>query len=183
MPIRTQNVVALVKADHRRLERTLSDLDAVDDSGLVEFFCQLREELVRLAVAEELVVYPALRRNVPGADVVADACITEQAETEEALGRLEKLEDEPVALRACLLQLRRDVIVNARHEELDLLPWLEAHSKTKDLQDLGQRYAKALAAAPTHPHPHVFDAPAGNVALAPVATVVDEMRDAMSKSA
>ena len=183
MPTGAEDVVAAVKEDHRRVETMFSSLDTVEDSELVGYFCELREELVRHEVAEELVVYPALRRNVPGGDTIADACIREQSEAESSLSRLEKHEDEPVVLRAGLLQLRRDVLAHAEHEEREVLPSLETHTKAKDLQILGDRYRKALESAPTHPHPHAPDTPPGNTVLGPVAAVMDRMRDAMKRSA
>ena len=131
---------------------------------------------MRHEVAEELIVYPAFRRNVPGGDAIADRRISEQSEAEAALARLEKHENEPVVLRAGLLQLRRDVLEHAENEEREVLPALETHTKAKDLQDLGQRYRKALDSAPTHPHPHMPDTPPGNVLLGPIAAVVDRMR-------
>jgi hemerythrin superfamily protein len=182
VPVGTEDVVSSVRADHDKVEHLLSSLDSTADSGLAEYFCQLREELVRHEVAEELIVYPAFRRNVPGGDAIADRRISEQSEAEAALARLEKHENEPVVLRAGLLQLRRDVLEHAENEEREVLPALETHTKAKDLQDLGQRYRKALDSAPTHPHPHMPDTPPGNVLLGPIAAVVDRMRDAMRPS-
>ena len=182
VPVGTEDVVSSVRADHDKVEHLLSSLDSTADTGLAEYFCQLREELVRHEVAEELIVYPAFRRNVPGGDAIADRRISEQSEAEAALARLEKHENEPVVLRAGLLQLRRDVLEHAENEEREVLPALETHTKAKDLQDLGQRYRKALDSAPTHPHPHMPDTPPGNVLLGPIAAVVDRMRDAMRPS-
>lgn len=183
MPAQTEDVIAQVKAEHNKLEALFSALDLAEDSELVEYFCHVREELVRHEVAEELVVYPAFRRDVPDGDAIADACIAEQAEAEAALARLDKLENEPVALRAGLLQLRRDVLDDARHEEREVLPALETHSKEKDLRNLGERYRMALDSAPTHPHPHAPDTSPGNDVLGPVSAVMDRMRDAMENSA
>ncbi len=182
VPVGTEDVISLLKADHDKVEKLLSRLESTEDSGLVAYFCEVREELVRHEVAEELVVYPAFRRNVPGGDAVAEACIAEQSEAEKALARLEKHENEPLVLRAGLLQLKRDVLGHAEHEEREILPALGAHTKAKDLEALGQRYQKALAAAPTHPHPHAPDTPPGNVVLGPIASVVDRVRDAMKAS-
>jgi hemerythrin superfamily protein len=179
----TEDVVALLKADYRRVEEMFSTLDALDDSKLVDYFCHVREELVRHETAEELVVYPAFRRNVPGGDFVADACIAEQSEAEETLARFERHGDEPVVLRAGLLQLRRDVRAHAQHEEEEVFPALEAHIKVRDLQELAKRYAKALESAPAHTHPHAPETPPGNVVLAPIEAVRDRIRDAMKSSA
>ena len=183
MAVETQDVVALLKADHKKVETMLSSLDAIDDSTLVEYLCHLREELVRHEVAEEMVVYPVFRRNVPDGDAIVDACIAEQAQAEELLARLDKHENDKAALRTGLLQLKKSVLAHAEHEEREVFPPLEAHTKRTDLQELGQRYRKALASAPTHPHPHAPDTPPGNMVLGPLAAVVDRVRDAVSRSA
>ena len=138
---------------------------------------------MRLALAEELVVYPVLRREIPGGNVLLEASMTDHFEVEEALVRLEKLQGEPVALRACLLQLRRDLSVHIQHKELGVLASLEAHLRARDLQDLATRYAKALNTVPRHPHPHVPDALPSTSVVAPVAVLVDQMREAMTKTA
>lgn len=85
-----QIVVELLKSDHQRVEELLSRLDATPLSDLENYYCGLREELVRHEVAEELIVYPAFRELVPGGDLIAESCIKEQSEAEEALAALEK---------------------------------------------------------------------------------------------
>ncbi|MCU1495875.1 MAG: hemerythrin protein [Acidimicrobiaceae bacterium] len=182
MPAGTEDLVALLKADHKTVEALLAAVDSTAESAIVEYFCKVREELVRHEVAEELVVYPAFRRNVPGADAVADARIAEQSEAEEALARLDKQEDDPAALRSGLVKLRGNVLAHAIREEQEVFPLLESHTGTEELQELGRRYEKALAAAPTHPHPHAPDSPPGNIVLGPVAALVDRVRDAMKRS-
>lgn len=174
-----QSVVELLLRDHKKVEAMIGQLEEMPESRLGDFFCQLREELVRHEVAEELIVYPAFRENVPGGDAIADACIAEQSEAEEMLARLDKDDPTTPAFRAQLAELGRAVLAHAEHEQVDVFPALERDTDRSQLEQLGQRYEKALASAPTHPHPHAPDSPPGNTVMGPVAALVDRIRDSM----
>lgn len=139
-----QEFVAMLESEHDKLETIVSRLEATDDLELVDYFCQLREELLGHESAEALVVYPVFRRNVPGGNNAADACLAEQSELEQSLARLERYQDDPVVLRACLLQLGRMLRDHACHEELEIFPTLVSRTKPKELQELARRYQAAL---------------------------------------
>jgi hemerythrin superfamily protein len=177
------NVVELLKGDHKKIERLLGELDSVEASGLEDYFCNLREELVRHEVAEEVVVYPALRKSAPNGDAIADACMAEQSEAEEELDQMEKVQGDARSLRPKLQKLRTAVLEHAQHEERDAFSLLESSCSREELVQLGQKYEKALSAAPTHPHPHAPDTPPGNTVMGPMAALVDKVRDAMKGAA
>jgi hemerythrin superfamily protein len=149
-------VVALLKGHHQRIEVKLGGLDTVADSGLASYFCELREELVGHEVAEEAVVYPAVRK-LQGGDKIADSCIEEQSEAEGLLAEMEKIQDDLKKLRTHLGQLRIAVLGHAKHEESEVFLLLRSWLPDDELIRLGQGYEKALAAAPTHLHPHAPD--------------------------
>ena len=174
-----KSVIELLLRDHQKAERLLEELDSKSDAELPDYFCNLREELVRHEVAEELIVYPALREHVDGGDQIADACIAEQSEAEESLAALEKEDQAAPSFRSQLVELRQAVLGHAKHEESDVFPALQSQLDAQKLGELGDRYDKALEVAPTHPHPHAPDAPPGNVVLGPVAALVDHLRDKM----
>lgn len=177
-----QSVVELLLRDHQKAERLLGELDSTSDSGLEEYFCRLREELVRHEVAEELIVYPAFRRNVDAGDEIANACIAEQRQAAAALADLEKADIARPSFRMRLEELRGAVLAHAKHEETAVFPVLARATASSELAELGERYEKALAAAPTHPHPHAPTTPPGNVVVGSVEALVDRVRDAMHAS-
>lgn len=179
----TKSIVQLVKQDHEQVKQLFDRLDTEPDQDLGDLFCELRETVVRHEVAEELTLYPALREDVPGADAIADARIREQSEAEEKLAELEKMDSTTPEFRSQLVQLRGEVLQHAELEEQEVLPPLEQHATEQRLEEIGERYEKAMASAPTHPHPHAPDTPPGNVVLGPVAAIADRVRDAMRKSA
>ena len=183
MPAEVDDVVALVQADHRKVESVFSALTAPTTPGLWSTFASFEKSLY-------VTRWP---RNWPYTQPFVAMCPTgTRWRTPASLNRLKPRRHSPgstnwrtslVALRAGLLQLRRDVLEHAQHEEREVSPALESHTSAKDLRGLGERYAKALASAPTHPHPHAPDTPPGNRVLGPVAAVMDKIRDSMKKSA
>lgn len=173
------SLVDLILSDHEKAKNLLSQLDSQSPDELGDYFCNIREELVRHEVAEEMVMYPALRASFAGGDAIADACIDEQAQAEETMAALDKEDATGTGFRTQLEMLRRAVLAHASHEEAEVLPALTSHLQLSELVELGGKYEKALKAAPTHPHPHTPDTPPGNKVLGPTAALVDRVRDAM----
>jgi hemerythrin superfamily protein len=173
----SDDVVDLLEEDHHLVEARLSELDTAGAGARAELFWKLTNDLVRHEVAEEVVVYPALRK-VPGGDQIADARIAEQAEAEEKLAKMEKMDaDSPEFVRE-LASLKKAVLEHAESEEKTAFAMLLGSLSLEQRAELGGRYLKAKEAAPTHPHPNAPDTPPGNVVLGPVAALVDRIRDA-----
>ena len=96
-------------------------------------------------MAEEEVLYSAVRKYVDGGDDLADKRIEEQAEAERQLADMEKLD--PQSWSSVFAELRDAVLQQAAEEEAHVFP--------------------ALAHA-THAHHHAPDTPPGNVLFGPV---------------
>ena len=172
-------LVALLLADHQQAKRLLESFDTRPASERAEAFCEIVYDLVRHEVAEEEVVYPALRRYADGGDDVADMRIKEQSAAEELLAKMEKAGVESAEFPAMFAKLRTEVLAHAEAEEHSVFPELSANIGTDELRTLGKRYEMAKKVAPTHPHPHAPDTPPGNIVLGPVAAVFDRVRDAV----
>ena len=173
------DLVQLLEQDHRLVEQLLAEFDTVSLSGRNELFWRLTHELVRHEAAEENVVYPALR-DLPGGPEIADARIEEQAEAEQKLAAMEKLDAEGDEFARQMITLRSAVLTHAKAEETTAFVLLRGSLPSPQQVELGARYTKAKEAAPTHPHPHSPDRPPGNVVMGPVAALVDKIRDAAS---
>lgn len=171
------DVVQLLEEDHKLVQSRLESLSASAASGRGELFWKLTNDLVRHEVAEEVVVYPALR-EIPGGDAIADARIAEQSEAEEKLAHMEKLDAASPEFASELSSLKAAVLEHAKAEEETAFAMLLSALPSDRRIELGQRYTKAKDAAPTHPHPHAPDTPPGNVVLGSLAALVDRVRDA-----
>lgn len=170
------DVLALLREDHCRMEVRLAEFDTIALGMRVERFWKLVNELVRHEVAEEIVVYPALRR-LRGGDAIADARIAEEAVVERKLADMGRRDAESEWFARQMLTLRSAVLSHAKAEESTVFALLRDAVPEARRLELGARYAKARAAAPTHPHPHVPDRPPGNVVLGPLAAFFDKLRD------
>lgn len=171
------DVVLLLEEDHRMVEQKFEELSLAGPATRGELFWKLTNDLVRHEVAEEVVVYPALR-HLAGGDQVADARIAEQSEAEAQLAKMEKMDAESPEFVAELATLKAAVLKHAKSEEETAFMMLRGSVETPQRVELGQRYVKAKDAAPTHPHPNAPDTPPGNVLLGPLAALIDRIRDA-----
>jgi hemerythrin superfamily protein len=172
-----EDIVNLLKSDHLAAKALLQQFDTPAQSR-EEYFCEVVQTLVGHEVAEELVVYPALRRD-PGGDSVAQARLAEQSEAEELLSDMESDDPASAEFSQKFIKLRDAVLAHAEAEEVTVFPLLEQSTTADQRAELGARYAKAKDRAPTHPHPHAPDTPPGNKLLGPVAALFDRVRDAV----
>jgi len=171
------DIVTLLLEDHQSVERRLSDLTSSPAGARAELFWKLTDELARHEVAEEVVLYPAVRK-LSGGNQLADARIDEQSEAEQQLARMEKLDAGSPEFMAEFTDLKAAVLEHAKHEESDVFPLVKAEVASGEQLRLAQRYQAAKRSAPNHPHPHAPDTPPGNKILGPVAALVDRIRDA-----
>jgi hemerythrin superfamily protein len=137
-------------------------------------------ELVRHAVAEEMHLYPAVRRHVPDGDTIADKELSDHAEVERVLAELEKADTADGNFTTLIHRLIGDVSEHVRDEENNLFPQLAKHASPEDLLRLGEQVQSAKEKAPTRPHPSAPDRPPLNKILAPGAGLVDRIRDHLS---
>jgi Hemerythrin HHE cation binding domain len=176
-----RDVSVLLEQDHQMAKALLKRFDDIPVSGRDEFFCELVHTLVGHEVAEELVVYPTVRSEAPNGGQVADARLAEQAEAEELLAEMEKMDSASAAFTSSFQKLRDAVLRHARAEESTAFVLLKDSTTVKQREELGARYEKAKQSAPTHPHPHAPDTPPGNKLMGPIAAVFDRARDALQK--
>ncbi len=170
-------LIELLLLDHQKAKMILGDFDGVPPTGRSEAFCEVTHVLIGHEVAEEEVLYPAVRKYL--GDGLADERIAEQAEAERQLADLEKLDSQGDEFLFLFAELRDAVLQHALEEEEKVFPRL-AHVLDVDEQvRLGERYKQAKAAAPTHPHPHAPDTPPANVVSGPVTALADRVRDAI----
>lgn len=172
-------IVALLTHDHEVLRHLVTGFGQIDQGDWQEKIHDLTASLVRHEVAEQRVVYPAVRADVLSGDAVATALLAQEAEAEELLAALEKLDGVGGSFAAVLDQLQTLVLDHMRDEETLLFPLLRNLEDDVRQSELADRYTHAMAAAPTRPHPHAPDTPPGNAVMGPIAALVDRVRDAV----
>jgi hemerythrin superfamily protein len=173
------DVVDLLVSQHAEARR----LFAVLRSGLGAARQEPFEELIRLLAvhetAEEEVVYPVVRAQVPNGEALADARTEEEDRAKAALSDLEKVGVDSPEFDAQLQAVEQLVLSHANAEESEVFQRLREAISADELQALASAVEKAEKFAPTHPHPHGPESAVGNVLLGPFVAIVDRVRDAI----
>ncbi|WP_330237661.1 hemerythrin domain-containing protein [Streptomyces sp. NBC_00525] len=176
------NVIAELTTDHREVDELFARIEAqpVGDEQRRKLADELTIELVRHSVAEEMHLYPAVRRFVDDGDDMADKELEDHAAVERHLKELEGLSADDPQFDHLVAKLKLEVGEHVRDEENRLFPLLAAACSPEALDELGEKVRTAKKTAPTRPHPSAPDSPTGLKILGPGAGLVDRARDLLS---
>jgi hemerythrin superfamily protein len=178
------DVIEVLTQDHREVEELFTELEAMlaagggDDERRQELVDRVTIELVRHAVAEEVVVYPMVKEKVSAEE--AERAKQEHAEAEETMKRLERMspddDDFDRAIRTLMAEIREHVA----EEEGQMFPHMRQVFSDEELHDMAERVEAIKKLAPTRPHPSVPNEPGVRLAAGPVAGLFDRLRDLAS---
>ncbi|OZG29262.1 cation-binding protein [Williamsia sp. 1138] len=172
-----RSVLTRQKRDHIELDRLISSIDLADGDERQELLTRLCRLVFPHAFAEESVLWPFIRRNVPDGEQLTLQIEQEHQEINERFTALELLDVDSRQhhdLFATIAELLRE---DVRDEEDHLLPRLQQHASAVDLVRLGLAWEAVRRSAPTRPHPVVARRPPGNVLAAAPLTILDRSRD------
>ncbi|HVU74518.1 MAG TPA: hemerythrin domain-containing protein [Mycobacteriales bacterium] len=174
------NGLDLLSEQHEQIKHLLARVrENAGTAAAVSDFSELRRLLSVHETAEEIVVRPLTRTEVPNGRGVAGARMNEENEAKVVLARLEKLGADSAEFAAEFPSFESAVLAHAEAEERDELAPLKAMQREGHLSQLGSSIIEAERTAPTHPHPHAKTT-AANIVLGPFAAVLDRVRDAIA---
>jgi iron-sulfur cluster repair protein YtfE (RIC family) len=174
----TQNGIDFLLGQHAQVTALLDAVDAAPAAERQQSFDQLRELLAVHETAEELVLRPITRREVPGGEAIAAARMGEENQSKDALAELEKMDAGSAEFQARFADFASDVRQHAHNEETYEFPLVREQQTASELVKLGEQLETAEKLAPTHPHPSARST-AANIVLGPFAAMVDRVRDAL----
>jgi hemerythrin superfamily protein len=175
------DVVELLKAQHTRIRELLDEVAATKGDERKHTFQELVRLLAVHETAEEEVVHPFARKNIDGGELVVKDRIDEEEQAKKALARLDRMDTDSPEFLDQFAALRRDVLAHAESEERYEFAHLTETADRGRLETLARAVKAAEAVAPTRPHPGT-DTALKNVAVTPVATVIDRTRDVLRKA-
>ncbi|WP_367324945.1 hemerythrin domain-containing protein [Streptomyces sp. HUAS ZL42] len=176
------NVINELVHDHREVEELFGRIEALPfgEKDRKLYADQATMELVRHSVAEEMYLYPAVRKYVADGDAIADKEIDDHSKAEDIMKDLESCEADQAEFDRLIGMLMNEVRSHIADEEENLFPLLSGSCPADKLDDLGDKVRQAKKIAPTRPHPSAPDRPPANKLLAPGAGLVDRVRDALT---
>jgi hemerythrin-like domain-containing protein len=180
-----RDVVDVLTADHREFDRIFTQLEGLhgrSDPDALKLKRELVDEvtigLVKHSVAEETQVYPRVEKQVDKEE--AQHSKEEHAEAEETMKRLERMDPEDLEFDAAVAELIREIRHHVQEEESRMFTELRATFSREELVDMAQKVEAVKKIAPTRAHPMTPNEPGIRLAVGPVASLLDHLRDAVS---
>lgn len=173
------NGINFLLGQHQKVSQLIEAVRDGTGQARQDYFDQLRELLAVHETAEELILRPITRTEVPGGDMVADARMAEENEAKKVLADLEKMDVDSTEFTTAFANFADDVLAHAHNEETYEFPLVREHQDPQALETMGEALERAEKAAPTHPHPSAKTTTAAAV-MGPFAAMVDKVRDALS---
>ncbi len=180
-----RDVVDLLSADHREFERIFQQLEGLrgaTDEDAVRRKRELVDEvtigLVKHSVAEETQVYPRVEKQVDKDE--AEHSKEEHAEAEETMKRLERMDPDDPQFDGAVAELIREIRHHVEHEEGRMFTELRATFSRDELVDMAEKVEAVKKIAPTRAHPMTPNEAGVRLAVGPVASLLDHLRDAVS---
>jgi hemerythrin superfamily protein len=175
------DVVALLMRQHGDIRNLFDEVEAGTGEERREAFRRLLRLLAVHETAEEEVVHPFARRAVDGGRQIVEDRLAEEKAAKETLAALDEMDTDDPKFMPLLRQLRTDVQEHARAEERYEFSHIRRSTDLTSLAAMAKAVKAAEAMAPTRPHPGV-ESGAANVALGPMAALMDRTKDAVRKA-
>ncbi|MGW8791833.1 hemerythrin domain-containing protein [Streptomyces althioticus] len=175
------DVVALLMRQHGDIRNLFDEVEATSGEERRDAFRRLVRLLAVHETAEEEVVHPFVRRSVAGGQEIVEDRLKEEREAKEMLATLDDMDPDGPDFLPKLIELRRDVQMHARAEERYEFIHIRRSTDVTDLAAMAKAIKAAEAMAPTRPHPGV-ESGAKNMALGPVAALMDRTKDTVRKA-
>jgi hemerythrin superfamily protein/carbon monoxide dehydrogenase subunit G len=177
----TEDVVDVLTTDHREVTALLQQIRSTSDSASRRDLADVMiSELVRHAVAEEMYVYPAMRRYLPDGDAAVEHDTAEHQELERTMKELEAVDASDLRFDALLSELETILADHVSDEESEQFPRLRAAISRDELVQLAGKVQAAKKLAPTRPHPSAPNAQLFHKVVGPGVGLVDRLRDRLS---
>jgi hemerythrin superfamily protein len=178
------DVVDVLTADHRDVTALIGEIWSVRDPMIRRDLTDTAiSELVRHAVAEEMYVYPAMRKYLQDGDKSVEHDVEEHKQLERAMKELEGLEVSSPEFDTTLRRLEEVLADHVQDEESDQFPELRRAIPHEQLIEMAEKVEKAKKLAPTRPHPSAPNSELFHKLAGPGVGMVDRLKDMITSRA
>jgi hemerythrin superfamily protein len=175
------DVVDVLTIDHREATSLIAQIWSTQDPEQRRDLADtLISELVRHSVAEEMYVYPAMKKHLPNGDEAVQHDTEEHKELEQTMKELEAVEPDDARFDELVRQLETTLVDHIDDEEADQFPELRARVPRPELVEMAGKVETAKKLAPTRPHPSAPNAEVFHKLVGPGVGLVDRLRDKLT---
>ncbi|KAI8826019.1 hemerythrin HHE cation binding domain-containing protein [Fimicolochytrium jonesii] len=178
------HIVDAILKDHKEIQAYYEQYLANTDNPTEQekWANQLRWEIARHSIGEELIVYPAYEKHFPNGKALADKDRAEHQQVKNDLYTLQSLTPGKDAdFDPLIAKMMRELRAHIKHEEEEDLPKLRAALSQKDAEYMGRQFETTKNFVPTRSHPSAPDKPPFETLAGLLAAPLDKLRDAFSK--
>jgi len=178
------DVIDILISDHRDVTALIGEIRTVTDPMIRRDLTDTAiSELVRHAVAEEMYIYPAMRKYLDDGEKAVAHDVEEHKDLEHTMKRLEAADVDSAEFDEALGQLEALLADHVRDEESEQFPELRRRLPQNELADLADKVETAKRLAPTRPHPGAPNSELFHKLVGPGVGLVDRLRDKLTSRA
>jgi hemerythrin superfamily protein len=175
------DVIDVLISDHRDVTALIGEIWTIKDPMIRRDLTDTAiSELVRHAVAEEMYVYPAMRKHLPDGEQAVQHDIEEHKELEQSMKQLEGADVSTAEFETALRRLESVLADHVRDEESEQFPELRRRVPQEELTELAGKVETAKKLAPTRPHPSAPNSEVFHKLVGPGVGLVDRLRDKLT---
>ena len=175
------DVIDILIGDHQDVTALIGNIWSVTDPMIRRDLTDTAiSELVRHAVAEEMYVYPVMRKYLAEGEKAVEHDIEEHKELEGAMKQLEAVDVSSAEFDAALRRLETLLADHVQDEEAEQFPELRRRVPQEQLMDLAGKVETAKKLAPTRPHPSAPNSELFHKLVGPGVGLVDRLRDKLT---
>lgn len=178
---REQDVVDILTTDHREAISLIEEIRTTTEKERQRDLADvLIAEIVRHSVAEETVVYPAIRQHLENGEESVNHDIEEHKEIETTLKELEDVDPEQGSFITTVEKLQSILEHHVEDEETHQFPSMREQIPGDELVKLGKAVEAIKLVSPTRPHPSAPNAQLFHLTAGPGVGLVDRLKDKLS---
>ena len=177
----TEDVFDVLMSDHRDVTALIGEIWTIRDPMMRRDLTDTAiSELVRHAVAEEMYVYPAMKKYLPEGDKAVEHDVEEHKELEETMKALEDADVSSPEFDEKLRKLETVLADHVQDEETEQFPEMRRRVPREELVELAGKVETAKKLAPTRPHPGAPNNELFHKLVGPGVGLVDRLRDKLT---
>lgn len=171
------SVLARQRRDHVRLDELMQRFRSAERADQPDVLREINQLVFSHAFAEEVVLWPAIRRMVPDGAAFTSRIEGEHQEINGLMAALERMSPDDAEWDARIDRAFAVMQEDVRDEEDLVLPALQDAATPGQLRRLGIAWEAVRRTAPTRPHPAVARRPPDNALRGVPLSVYDRTRD------
>ena len=176
-----RDAIAVLKQDHREVEQLFKRFEQAGKTAhrrKGQLVASMITALSQHAEIEELVFYPAVRRELPRMESRVLEALEEHHLAKVVLKELEGADPTAARFDAKVNVMIEVVRHHVKEEERELFPKVRDRIGRRELLELGAALREAKKRVPTRPHPSAPDEPPANAMVGGAVAVLDRARAA-----